>query len=114
MFMSQPIRRVLTALAATVSLACITAPAFADTPWQATHPRRVEVNSRLALQNARIHQQVRDGQMSRARAARLHAADHHIRMQERRMASRHDSHLTRREDVRLNREENRVSRHIGP
>jgi hypothetical protein len=73
----------------------------------------VEVNSRLAHQNGRIHQEVKDGQMSRARAARLHAADHRIRMQERRMASRHDSHLTKREDVRLNREENRTSRRIG-
>ncbi len=111
--MSQSIRTVLTAVAATVSLACLMAPAFADTPWQANHPRRVQVNSRLAKQNGRIHQEVKDGQMGHARAARLHAADHRIRTQERRMASRHDSHLTRREDVRLNREENRVSRRIG-
>lgn len=111
--MSQSIRTVLTAVAATVSLACLTAPAFAQTQWQANHPRRVEVNSRLANQNARIHQEVRSGQISRAKAARLHAADHRIRRQERRMASRHDSHLTRREDARLNREENHVSRRIG-
>jgi hypothetical protein len=111
--MSQSIRTVLTAVAATVSLACLAAPAFADTPWQANHPRRVEVNSRLANQNARIHQEVRNGQISRAKAARLHAADHRIRTQERRMAARHDSHLTRHEDARLNREENHVSHRIG-
>jgi hypothetical protein len=98
--MSQSIRTVLTAVAATVSLACLTAPAFAQTQWQANHPRRV-------------HQEVKSGQISRAKAARLHASDHRIRMQERRMASRHDSHLTRREDARLNREENHVSRRIG-
>ncbi len=111
--MSQSIRTVLTAIAATVSLACLAAPAFADTPWQANHPRREQVNSRLGNQNARIHREVSNGQISRAKAARLHAADHRIRMQERRMASRHDSHLTRREDARLNREENHVSHRIG-
>jgi hypothetical protein len=111
--MSQSIRTVLTAVAATVSLACFAAPAFADTPWQAHHPRREEVNGRLANQNARIHQEVRSGQISRAKAARLHATDHRIRKQERRMASRHDSHLTRHEDARLNRQENRASRRIG-
>jgi hypothetical protein len=111
--MSQSIRTVLTAVAATVSLACLAAPAFADTQWQANHPRRVEVNSRLANQNARIHQEVRSGQITRAKAARLHATDHRIRTQERHMAARHDSHLTRREDARLNREENHVSRRIG-
>lgn len=111
--MSQSIRTVLTAIAATVSLACLAAPAFADTPWQAHHPRREEVNGRLAHQNARIHQEVKEGEMSHAKAARLHAADHRIRMQERRMAARHGSHLTRREDARLNREENHVSHRIG-
>ncbi|HEY1891186.1 MAG TPA: hypothetical protein VGG63_12305 [Steroidobacteraceae bacterium] len=111
--MSKSIRTVFTAIAATVSLACLAAPAFADTPWQANHPRRVQVNSRLANQHARIHQQVKSGQISHAKAARLHAADHRIRAQERRMASRHDSHLTRHEHARLNREENRVSRRIG-
>ena len=111
--MSKSFRTVLTAIAATVSLACLAAPAFADTAWQANHPRRVQVNSRLANQNARIHQEVKSGQISRAKAARLHAADHRIRTQERRMASRHDSHLTRSEHARLNREENRTSRRIG-
>src|SRR5581483_1233564 len=62
--MSKSIRTVLTAVAATVSLACLAAPAMADTPWQAQHPRREEVNNRLANQHARIHQEVREGEMS--------------------------------------------------
>ncbi len=111
--MSKSIRTVLTAVAATVSLACLAAPAMADTPWQAHHPRREEVNNRLGNQNARIHQEVKEGEMSHARAARLHRADHRIRMQERRMAARHDGHITRAQKARLNREENRVSRRIG-
>jgi len=111
--MSKSIRTVLTAVAATVSLACLAAPVMADTPWQAQHPRREEVNNRLGNQNARIHQEVKEGEMSRAKAARLHAADHRIRMQERRDAARNDGHITRREQARLNRRENRVSRRIG-
>lgn len=111
--MSKSIRTVLTAVAATVSLACLAAPAMADTPWQAHHPRREQVNSRLGNQNARIHQEVKEGEMSHAKAARLHAADHRIRMQERRDAARDGGHITRREQARLNRRENRVSRRIG-
>jgi hypothetical protein len=111
--MSKSIRTVLTALAATVSLACLAAPAFADTPWQAAHPRREEVNNRLGNQHNRIHREVRSGRISHAKAARLHAADHRIRKQERRMAARHDGHITRHEKARLNREENHVSNRIG-
>ena len=111
--MSKSIRTVLTAVAATVSLACLAAPAMADTPWQAQHPRREEVNNRLANQNARIHQEVKEGEMSHAQAARLHRADHRTRMQERRMAARNGGHLTRREQARLNHRENRISRRVG-
>ena len=111
--MSKSIRLVLIAVAATVSLACLAGPAMADTPWQAHHPRREEVNNRLANQHARVHREVREGEMSHAQAARLHRADHRIRMQERRMAARHGGHLTRHEQARLNHEENHVSRRIG-
>ena len=111
--MSKSIRTVLTAVTATVSLACLAAPAMADTAWQANHPRREEVNSRLANQNARIHQEVRSGEISHNQAARLHRTDRRIRTQERRMAARHGGHLTKHEQHRLNREENHVSRRIG-
>ena len=111
--MSKSIRAVLTAVAAAVSLACLTAPAMADTPWQAHHPRREQVNNRLGNQSARIHQEVREGEMSHAKAARLHHADHRIRTQERRMSARNGGHLTRHQQTRINREENHVSRRIG-
>ncbi|MHB8816666.1 MAG: hypothetical protein ACYDAE_25855 [Steroidobacteraceae bacterium] len=111
--MSKSIRTVLTAVAATVSLACLAAPAMADTPWQAHHPRREQVNNRLGNQNARIHQEVKEGEMSHAKAARLHAADHRIRTQERREAARNGGHISRSEQARLNRRENHVSHRIG-
>ena len=111
--MSSSLRTVLTVLAAAVSLACLAAPAMADTPWQAHHPRREQVNHRLANQNARIHREVKEGEMSRGQAARLHRADHRIRMKERRIAARQGGHINRRQQARLNRRENRVSRRIG-
>jgi hypothetical protein len=87
--------------------------ASAQTNWDATHPRRAEVNHRLANQDRRIHQEVREGEMSHADAARLHRDDHQIRQEERDMASQNGSHITRREDYALNQQENHVSRQIG-
>jgi hypothetical protein len=87
--------------------------ASAQTNWDATHPRRAEVNHRLANQDRRIHQEVRDDEMSHAEAARLHRDDHQIRQEERDVASQDRSHITRREDYALNQQENRVSRQIG-
>jgi hypothetical protein len=87
--------------------------ASAQTNWDAAHPRRVEVNHRLSNQDRRIHREVRDGEMSHTEAARLHRDDHQIRQEERDMASRDGSHITRREDYALNQQVNRTSRQIG-
>ena len=40
--------------------------------WQANHPRRAQVNSRLLNQNRRINQEVREGEMSPGQAAAIH------------------------------------------
>ena len=100
------------AFAAVFSTA-IAGGAMAQTQWDKTHPRRDQVNHRLANQNKRIHHEVKDGQMSKAKAARLHAADRHVRHDERRMASNDHGHITKVDQRRLNRQENRVSHHIG-
>jgi hypothetical protein len=101
-------------LAAVAALAMsFTSIASAQTNWNATHPRRAEVNHRLANQDRRIHQEVREGEMSHAEASRLHRDDHQIRQEERDMASQNGSHVTRREDYALNQQENRVSHQIG-
>ncbi len=89
------------------------ASAYADTAFASNHPRRDQVNDRLQKQNHRIHQQVRQGELGRGKAARLHRADHHIRQEERRFARRHNGTITPAEQARLNRQENRVSRQIG-
>ena len=104
---------VTAALAAVVVSGTSVTAAFAETQWQQNHPRREQVNNRLHNQNARIHQAVREGEMSRGQAARLHAADRGVRQEERDMAAQNGGHITRGEQAVLNRQENRISNRIG-
>ena len=85
----------------------------ADTRWQSHHPRREEVNSRLARQNHRITVERRQGELTGRQAHELRAEDRGVRAQQRFYASRHGGHITRAEQHRLNHEENGVSRQIG-
>ncbi|OXI39775.1 hypothetical protein [Burkholderia aenigmatica] len=100
------------AIAATL-MSVLTGTAFADTPWQQAHPRREEVNQRLANQNRRIHHEVKEGEMSHAQAARLHRDDRKIRQEEQDMAGQDRSHITKSEKHVLNQQENAVSHQIG-
>ena len=95
------------------SLTSIAASAVADTQWQKDHPRREQVNKRLGNQNARIHKEVAEGEMSKAKAARLHHEDRQIRQEERDMASQNGGHITKQEQATLNQQENKVSKQIG-
>src|SRR6202030_1255033 len=87
--------------------------ASAETMWQYNHPRRAEVNERLGYQNYRIHDGVEDGRISPWRAARLHAEDRTIRLEERTMARFNGGYITPAEQRALNQQENVVSRQIG-
>ncbi|MGA3890450.1 hypothetical protein ACI2S3_17265 [Ralstonia nicotianae] len=87
--------------------------AFAQTDWQKDHPRRAEVNKRLANQNRRIHNEVKEGEMSKAQAAKLHREDRRIRQEERDIAAQNGGHITKPEQRVLNQQENKVSRQIG-
>jgi len=100
------------AIALTVLGASITS-ASAETVWQHNHPRRVEVNGRLANQNFRIHREVREGELRYGQGRALHREDRMIRHEERAMASLNHGHLTRAEQRSLNQQENVVSRQIG-
>lgn len=110
--MLKPFRTVLTVAAVTLSLAAFTKTALADTPWQKSHPRREQVNNRLANQNQRIHQEVKEGDLSKAQAAKLHKDDRKIRKEERLMASQNGGHITKSEQKVLNQQENSVSKQI--
>ena len=87
--------------------------AFAETHWEKTHPRRDQVNDRLAHQNARIHQEVKEGELTKSQAAALHKNDRQIRGEERAMASQNGGHITKAEQKVLNQQENAVSKQIG-
>ena len=101
-----------TFLAAFAALSIHTAMA-ADGDWDKDHPRRAEVNQRLENQDKRIHQEVKDGQMSKQEAHKLHSEDHKIRQEERDMAAQNGGHITKQEQRTLNQQENHVSRQIG-
>lgn len=99
------------ALAAILS-AGIAGGAMAETQWDKTHPRRTEVNHRLANQNKRIDHKVATGQMTKAQAAQLHKDDAQVRQEERDMASQDGGHITKQEQGTLNQQENTLSRDI--
>lgn len=107
------IRSACTALAVVLAGAAFSSAALAETQWEKDHPRRDQVNDRLQNQDKRIHHEVKEGELSKGQAARLHRQDHAIRKEERRMAARHGGHITKAEQVKLDRQENRVSREIG-
>ncbi len=70
------------------------------------------VNQRLRNQNRRIHQGVKDGQLSRNQVDSLRSRDANIRSRELRDRARDDGHLTARERQNFNRSLNRNSRTI--
>ena len=70
--MLKSVRTVLTVAAATFALGGLATNALADTQWQKNHPRREQVNNRLKNQNQRIHKEVKEGELSKGQAAKLH------------------------------------------
>ena len=106
-------RSVIALALAAVFAVGIAGSAMADTPWQKAHPRREQVNNRLANQNQRIHNQVKAGDLTKGQAAKLHKDDHQIRKEERMMASQNGGHITKSEQKVLNQQENGVSNQIG-
>ncbi|RDK07486.1 hypothetical protein [Cupriavidus lacunae] len=109
-------KKILGGVAIAVFAASLASAAIAndkDTRWERNHPRREQVNERLANQNRRINHELKEGEISKAQAARLHQEDHQIRREERMMASQNGSHITRQEQRTLNQQENAVSHQIG-
>jgi hypothetical protein len=112
--MSKSGRRLSFAAAMLVSLAALAGNASAETAWQKDHPRRTQVNHRLDNQNRRIHQDVKNGTLSKSQAASLHHEDHQVRQEERDMASQNGGHITKSEQRALNGQENAISSQIPP
>jgi hypothetical protein len=76
------------------------------------HPRVNEVNQRLDNQQARINQGLASGTMTNKEAARDEKHDANIAKRESVDEAKHNGHLTKGEQNRLNRSENRNSRRI--
>jgi len=87
-------------------------PSTTETDWQADHPRREQVNSRLERQNDRIADGFEDGQLTAAQAKQLHGEDHQIREEERTMASLDGGHITQADQKALNQQLDAVSQQI--
>ncbi len=101
----------LTVLTAVIGSASVNA--LADDQWQKNHPRREQVNHRLNNQNNRIHQEVKEGDMSRQKAQRLHREDRRVRQEEHNMASKDGGHITQQQHNVINKQENHISNQIG-
>ena len=108
-----PVSKVSMIAFALVTLASSFTAASA-TPWQFNHPRRAQVNDRLAIQNFRINLGEASGRITPLQAIQLHQEDHTIRTEERAMAGFNGGHITPAEQRALNQQENAVSRQIGP
>lgn len=89
------------------------AAADQDGQFAKNHPRREQVNERLARQNRRIKAEVAEGDLTARQGARLHREDRMIRREERLMAAQNGGHITKAEQRVLNQQENAVSRQIG-
>jgi hypothetical protein len=114
MAMSNRARKIASMVLLSVFAAASTGSAMAaETQWEKNHPRRDQVNDRLAKQNHRINQEVKEGEMSKGQAAKLYKEDRQIRKEERLMASQNHGHITKQEQRTLNQQENAVSRQIG-
>lgn len=112
--MTKPHRNLLSLLVVSAMASVVVGNAFAaDGQWAKEHPRRAEVNGRLANQNRRINQEVKEGEISGKQAAALHKEDRQIRREERTMASQNGGHITTSAQRTLNQQENAVSRQIG-
>jgi hypothetical protein len=98
--------------AGVASIALMSSVSRAQTAPVPDHPRVNEVNQRLDNQQARINQGLANGSMTGKQAARDEAHDTNIAQRESADEAKHGGHLTKGEQRRLNRSENRNSHRI--
>jgi hypothetical protein len=101
------------ALAILLAFGSIGSAMAAEGKWAQHHPRRAQVNERLENQNRRIHEERREGEITKQQAAALHREDRQVRQEERLMASQNGGHITKQEQRALNQQENKISQQIG-
>jgi hypothetical protein len=92
--------------------ALICSQSMAQTVPVPDHPRENEVNQRLDNQQARIDQGLAKGTMTGQQAARDEKHDANIAQREAVDESKHNGHITKGEQRRLNKSENNNSKRI--
>ena len=99
-------------VAGLVCAALISRQSMAQTAPVPDHPRENEVNQRLDNQQARINQGLANGTMTGQQAARDEKHDENIAQREAVDESKHNGHITKAEQSRLNKSENKNSKRI--
>ena len=99
-------------VAGIVCAALISARSMAQTAPVPDHPRENEVNQRLDNQQARIDQGLKNGTMTGQQAARDEKHDENVAQREAVDESKHNGHITKAEQNRLNKSENKNSKRI--
>jgi hypothetical protein len=103
----------LTVLLITAFFPAAASTVWAETQWEKNHPRRDQVNDRLQNQNKRINRELKEGEITKQQANKLHKEDRQIRQEERDMASQNGGHITKSEQKVINQQLNGVSKQIG-
>ncbi len=98
--------------AASLSVLIAAAPVLALAQDVPGHPRENEVNTRLENQQNRVANGVAAGQINGRQAVRDDARDARVARQESRDEAKHNGHITKAEQVRMNKELNHNSRDI--
>ena len=108
------LRKILFVAVSAASIALATgASASVETNWERHHPRREQVIDRLHNQDLRIRDERMEGGLTAMQARHIHREDRAMFRQEQRFARMNGGHITKAEQHKLNREENRVSNQIG-
>ena len=110
--MSNHSKRLFLAMAAGSMLAFGTAYAEDNAVVEPGHPRVNEVNQRLENQQQRIQNGIEQGTVTPGEANRLERSEGRIQKEEAVDMAKHNGHLTKPEQRRLNRQENHVSGRI--
>ncbi|MFZ3343078.1 MAG: hypothetical protein WA213_19515 [Terriglobales bacterium] len=76
------------------------------------HPRVNEVNTREGIQQQRIAKGVQNGKLTPQQTSNLEKREASVQNREQKDMARNNGHLTRGEQRRINRQQNRVSRSI--
>ena len=101
-----------TLIAASLSLLVAAAPLMALAQDVPGHPRENEVNTRLENQQNRVDAGVADHQINARQAARDSARDAKVAREESRDEAKHDGHITKAEQAKMNRQLNHDSKDI--